>query len=652
MAQILPPHAADVEALLARARELRAAFANVETAVSPPSSYAAARRRALLARAEVAGEDDDEVDVLARLIQPLSFDGGDGGDGPAGHGASPAAVFMGARGNESSTPFGHSPARARVFWTSGEVDALREAITKHKGARELWATIKADEAFAQSLGRRSNGDLRKKAESLWTSDEERMLLDAIATHHAASDPWARIKGDRAYERLHWRTNTDLRNKTKALEQAASKARIAAARLEATRTRLHAHLAAADCRTEGTTSAAARSPARQGRASPPRAASPTRAASSPSPGLHASEARAVRAPFTPASVGAQSVGEGRAKRLVWSAEEIGALVGGIRRHGDGKWVRIKDDPDFADALKDRTNVQLKDKARVLTSASRAGRGVSPSSPARDVAPARAEPGSRTAPSSARAAARSSSSPCACALDNMERKDDASAGSVAHHGQSTAQLEDRFHDMCAGGELTCGPRAVERAKTPPAVELGGGARGARATRMATDAGARARAGTEAVVADGGLGGENSMARAAGEAHDGCARVNSVGVDLLRLPRQRRYLGYIAELVAESLGRAMKPAAVRAWLQRHPDRSPVEPSELGRYDIDHVIPRKLGGHDHPWNYFLLEKAANVRCKHYFDGTKEALVGLHVWRLVAKFAAFCREERGIDYSAFSAIE
>jgi len=195
MAQILPPHAADVEALLARARELRAAFANVETAVSPPSSYAAARRRALLARAEVAGEDDDEVDVLARLIQPLSFDGGDGGDGPAGHGASPAAVFMGARGNESSTPFGHSPARARVFWTSGEVDALREAITKHKGARELWATIKADEAFAQSLGRRSNGDLRKKAESLWTSDEERMLLDAIATHHAASDPWARIKGD-------------------------------------------------------------------------------------------------------------------------------------------------------------------------------------------------------------------------------------------------------------------------------------------------------------------------------------------------------------------------------------------------------------------------------------------------------------------------
>ena len=31
------------------------------------------------------------------------------------------------------------------------------------------------------------------------------------------------------------------------------------------------------------------------------------------------------------------------------------------------------------------------------------------------------------------------------------------------------------------------------------------------------------------------------------------------------------------------------------------------LGGYDIDHFLPRGRGGHDHPYNYFVMPAAAN---------------------------------------------
>lgn len=47
---------------------------------------------------------------------------------------------------------------------------------------------------------------------------------------------------------------------------------------------------------------------------------------------------------------------------WSETERTAFECGVRKHGKGAWVRILKDPEFKEALKHRTNVDLKDKYR--------------------------------------------------------------------------------------------------------------------------------------------------------------------------------------------------------------------------------------------------------------------------------------------------
>ncbi|XP_074327285.1 telomere repeat-binding factor 4-like [Apium graveolens] len=49
---------------------------------------------------------------------------------------------------------------------------------------------------------------------------------------------------------------------------------------------------------------------------------------------------------------------------WTKEEEAALKAGVRKHGHGKWKNILTDPDFSDALTNRSNVDLKDKWRNL------------------------------------------------------------------------------------------------------------------------------------------------------------------------------------------------------------------------------------------------------------------------------------------------
>ncbi|KAL9311546.1 Telomere repeat-binding factor 5 [Arabidopsis thaliana] len=54
-----------------------------------------------------------------------------------------------------------------------------------------------------------------------------------------------------------------------------------------------------------------------------------------------------------------------QKLKWTAEEEEALLAGIRKHGPGKWKNILRDPEFADQLIHRSNIDLKDKWRNLS-----------------------------------------------------------------------------------------------------------------------------------------------------------------------------------------------------------------------------------------------------------------------------------------------
>ncbi|KAK1375915.1 MYB transcription factor [Heracleum sosnowskyi] len=49
---------------------------------------------------------------------------------------------------------------------------------------------------------------------------------------------------------------------------------------------------------------------------------------------------------------------------WTGEEEAALKAGVDKHGPGKWKTILTDPDFKDALANRSNIDLKDKWRNL------------------------------------------------------------------------------------------------------------------------------------------------------------------------------------------------------------------------------------------------------------------------------------------------
>ncbi|XP_076907886.1 uncharacterized protein LOC143564518 [Bidens hawaiensis] len=50
---------------------------------------------------------------------------------------------------------------------------------------------------------------------------------------------------------------------------------------------------------------------------------------------------------------------------WTSNEVKALTDGVKRHGEGKWKIILDDPLYGSSLSNRSNVDLKDKWRNLS-----------------------------------------------------------------------------------------------------------------------------------------------------------------------------------------------------------------------------------------------------------------------------------------------
>jgi len=73
------------------------------------------------------------------------------------------------------------------------------------------------------------------------------------------------------------------------------------------------------------------------------------------------------------------------------------------------------------------------------------------------------------------------------------------------------------------------------------------------------------------------------------------------------ERFYCGYIHELVLYAGNNPASTRQVRNWLLTHSHLCPVD--NFTECDIDHIVPRSLGGHDHPYNYYIMPTSMNKK-------------------------------------------
>ncbi len=99
-------------------------------------------------------------------------------------------------------------------------------------------------------------------------------------------------------------------------------------------------------------------------------------------------------------------------------------------------------------------------------------------------------------------------------------------------------------------------------------------------------------------------------------------------------------------------MSTRQVRRWFAAHPALCPVP--DLSGYDIDHFLPRGRGGHDHPYNYFVMPLAANRSFSKDVTAAKAAYVGRRAARCADRFAREMRDQALplLQYSRFSPVD
>ncbi|EKX52343.1 hypothetical protein GUITHDRAFT_134028 [Guillardia theta CCMP2712] len=88
------------------------------------------------------------------------------------------------------------------------------------------------------------------------------------------------------------------------------------------------------------------------------------------------------------------------------------------------------------------------------------------------------------------------------------------------------------------------------------------------------------------------------------------------------ERFYCGYIHDLVLYAGNSCTSTRQVRSWLLSHPHLCPVD--SFQDCDIDHIIPRSLGGHDHPYNYYIMPKSMNQKFNKWM--TKEVQINSYI--------------------------
>lgn len=103
-------------------------------------------------------------------------------------------------------------------------------------------------------------------------------------------------------------------------------------------------------------------------------------------------------------------------------------------------------------------------------------------------------------------------------------------------------------------------------------------------------------------------------------------------------------------------MKGGAVHKWLldQKNWSQHPKGLQEVirqGGWHVDHIMPHKLGGIDHPFNYFVVHGSVNSRWNMWISSSKKDYMGEANW---GKFLYFLNWVKGrgrqltLDYNDF----
>lgn len=121
---------------------------------------------------------------------------------------------------------------------------------------------------------------------------------------------------------------------------------------------------------------------------------------------------------------------------------------------------------------------------------------------------------------------------------------------------------------------------------------------------------------------------------------------------------YLGNNSPLLAHMSQKAlntMSTIAVRQWFEDHPNSFPDSYLKAGYHlktcQIDHILPRSIGGVDHPLNYFILPTEINRRWSGWWTREKRAYMGQSNFEKFSHFVLWTRKQAercGVQYNDF----
>lgn len=121
---------------------------------------------------------------------------------------------------------------------------------------------------------------------------------------------------------------------------------------------------------------------------------------------------------------------------------------------------------------------------------------------------------------------------------------------------------------------------------------------------------------------------------------------------------YLGnnrlLLAHMIATTKGK-MSRGEVRSWFEVNSECFPKSYEDqgisLGECEIDHILPRSLGGVDHPYNYYILPRDINRDWSGWWTREKRSYMGKTNYKKFQHFVLWTTSEaelRRVDYNDF----
>jgi hypothetical protein len=93
----------------------------------------------------------------------------------------------------------------------------------------------------------------------------------------------------------------------------------------------------------------------------------------------------------------------------------------------------------------------------------------------------------------------------------------------------------------------------------------------------------------------------------------------------------------------------SAVRKWFADKPERLEGTGLTVEELSVDHVVPSCLGGISYVYNYALVPKRVNSKCRERFDAFKRTYLGRQTIGIALGFAAWVRVRADIPFSQFN---